>query len=353
MAPVTYVKLLGSRGVSSVCVANDGSPLAMKCVSSNIKIFTLTKKSSWLTKVRQLRTIIDSQNAETIFVHRLKDLGVLVPALIGKPNVKVIGIGHMLLKSSKRDPVHRLLYSRVQTFVTFTEIQKQLLMPKLPLADKTYVTIPMGVDCNYFHPTKRDEAIRKDFGVADDECLVGMVGRFDRQKGQLEFVQALKILNDQNVKFKAVFVGAPTVGESQNNYDLEVLNTVKGTSLESKVIFAGFLPDITKFMASLDIFVLPSYQETFGLVLLEAMASGVTVLATNAGGPPEILGDKEALFDPRSPQSLAKILAKYIGSPELRKSLSEKLLTRVRKVYGDKQFADELARMSATQGAKS
>lgn len=353
MSALTYSKLLGSRKISSLCLTYQDSPLGERCSKEQVPVRLISQKESWLGKVRALRAVIKSQKVRTVFVHRTKDLSILRAALIGLQNVEIIGFAHMLLNVSKRDPWHAILYSRFKKFVTFTKVQKQLLAPKLPLKDEQYEIIHPGVDCQRFHPSKRDQKLRDELGASENDCLIGVVGRFDRQKGQLEFVQALKILDERGLNFRAALVGAPTIGESQNNYNDEVINTVMGTSLEPKVKFVGFLQDTSVLMASLDIFVLPSYQETFGLVVLEAMASGATTLVTNAGGPPEITDEPQALFEPRDPTSLAQTLSTFIQDANLRKKLSKTMRERACLVFDKDRFADDLARLSATQSSKS
>lgn len=351
MSAVNYARLLNANSVDSFCVTVSNSPLAAKANTLGVSVSTLDPKSSWLSKVKALRSIIVSQQVTTVFVHRLKDLQLLYPALLGLNQVDVVGFAHMLLKVSKRDPLHSLLYRRLRTLVAFTSAQKNLLLPRLPLSETKYSVIYPGVDNNRFNPSKRDEQLRQSLNASEQDCLIGVIGRFDRQKGQLEFVQALKILNDKNIPFKAVLVGAPTAGENQNNYDKEIFDFVKANSLESKVEFRGFIEDPSKLMASLDLFVLPSHQETFGLVLLEAMASGTAVIATDAGGPPEIISNSTAMFAPKNPESLAHTLIKFINSPSDRKALGTELRARATSNFNETEFVQSLLKLAvhATQ----
>ncbi len=346
MSAATYARHLNSKSVESLCLTLKDSPLALKSESFGIKILTLNEQLNWLSKVKTVRQFIKSHNITTVFVHRLKDLQLLYPALIGMNEVSVVGFAHMLLNVSKRDPLHKLLYSRLKTLVTFTARQKNLLLPKLPLAESRYSVAYPGVDSQKFHPEKRDENLRLSLNVTRNDCLLGVIGRFDRQKGQLEFVQALKLLHDRNIPFKAVLVGAPTAGENQNDYEKEIFDFVASNGLESKVKFVGFLDDPSKLMASLDIFVLPSYQETFGLVVLEAMASGTAVLATDAGGPPEIIANSSAMFEPRNPQALARTLTHFINSPEERKSLGRELRERACLKFNESHFVHTLIELA-------
>jgi glycosyltransferase involved in cell wall biosynthesis len=88
--------------------------------------------------------------------------------------------------------------------------------------------------------------------------------------------------------------------------------------------FIDHVDDVSDYMANLDIFVMPSYKETFGIVLIEAMSSKTCVVSTNAGGVPEILdfGKSGKLVEPKSVSSLANGLRDLILNPKMRNNLA-------------------------------
>jgi glycosyltransferase involved in cell wall biosynthesis len=99
----------------------------------------------------------------------------------------------------------------------------------------------------------------------------------------------------------------------------------------------------------------PSYFETFGLVIIEAMASGCFVAATNAGGPKEILGIScGLLFEPRSVKAIAEAIEKSIQQPEYRQICVNNALAKTSKYYSaehqDFEFAKVLAKWKSTDG---
>ena len=107
-------------------------------------------------------------------------------------------------------------------------------------------------------------------------------------------------------------------------YYQELLQTIRTHRLESTVFFEGFTTQARAFMACMDIIVMPSIGETFGLTVVEAMRSGVAVIGANDGGIPEIIqhGVNGLLFAPEDDQQLAQRMAYLMNHPAERKNLA-------------------------------
>lgn len=123
-----------------------------------------------------------------------------------------------------------------------------------------------------------------------DGMVVGMAGRINRWKGQKLFVDAAKIVHDKypNVVFQ--IAGDTYVGEDYIKQELK--EYISENELEDTVLLLGQVNNMSKFYSGLDVFVLPSIQpEPFGLVVIEAMEYSIPVIATNHGGPTEIIND--------------------------------------------------------------
>lgn len=261
----------------------------------------------------KLRKIIKEENIGSIFVHHLRDLWVLVPALIGMPEIQIVGFAQMWLRNvNKKDFLHTKLYQRMKHLISLTDLQQEALKQCLPLAEDRYVTIPNSVFMEKYSPKFRDEALRSSLGVKEGEKLIGVIGRLDPLKGQLELVEAFSQVQKNFPNTKLLIVGDETPHEP--GYKDKIIQKVKELDLEKSVILKGFQSNVNEWMASLDIFVMPSYEETFGIVLVEAMASGVPVISTKAGGVPEILNNGELgdLALPKDADSLAVSLNKYL-----------------------------------------
>jgi glycosyltransferase involved in cell wall biosynthesis len=117
--------------------------------------------------------------------------------------------------------------------------------------------------------------------------------------------------------------------------------------LEKQVVFKGFLKEPQKAMQCLDIYILPSRNETFGLVLAEAMRCGVVVMGVIAGGVPEIIDHEQTglLFDGENPTQLAKQIEFLIKNPEERKKLALRGKEKADRDFEDSIHFDKLGKI--------
>ncbi len=147
--------------------------------------------------------------------------------------------------------------------------------------------------------------------------VIGTVGRLDPIKDQLTLLSAFALLRDRSSEggqaLSLVIVGA---GEMRQQLEDFVLRH----GLKSSVTLAGSSDDVAAMMRTFDVFVLPSLNEGISNTILEAMASGLPVLATNAGGNPELVVDgvTGSLFAPGDSEGLAELIRMSIENPEAR-----------------------------------
>jgi glycosyltransferase involved in cell wall biosynthesis len=105
-------------------------------------------------------------------------------------------------------------------------------------------------------------------------------------------------------------------------------------------------PEICDFYAACDAFVFPNDQQTWGLVVLEAMACGCPVLVSRGAGVHEVLthGDDALLFPPRNPQALAEQIEAFVHQPELRRKIAQSGMRLARETYTYDRFADQICK---------
>ncbi len=138
---------------------------------------------------------------------------------------------------------------------------------------------PLGVDTRLFSPLRRDPGLRARLGIADDTCLLVYAGRFSREKNLGALVQAARRLGPA---FHLLLIGAGDVRDAGSQ--VSVLSYER-----SEAALAALL-------SACDLFVHPGAHETFGLVVLEAMACGLPVLGVRAGGVGELVDDEVGLL---------------------------------------------------------
>ena len=158
-----------------------------------------------------------------------------------------------------------------------------------------------GVDTVRFAPRPPSAALRAALGLSIRDRVVVSVGRFVSYKGYEDLLRAAAIVHRQDAGIHWVLVGD---GELRVHLERQA----NALGIQELVHFTGWLDDVREMLALADLFVLPSHGEHFGRVLIEAMAMGKAVVATDAGGVPEIVthGETGWLVPPRQPDRLAE-----------------------------------------------
>jgi glycosyltransferase involved in cell wall biosynthesis len=161
---------------------------------------------------------------------------------------------------------------------------------------------------------------------ADKPWRIGLVGRISPQKGQIEFLEAAKLLAMEFPSARFVICGAPLFGAD------EYFDRVKSLATGLAVEFLGWREDVAAVLAGLDLLVMPSKEEGTPLVLLEAFSAGVPVIAFPAGGIGEVISDRETgfLVPEASGQGLAAQIREVLKSDPL---ILKKTAGRARQVW--------------------
>ena len=225
----------------------------------------------------------------------------------------------------------------VNEIVTNSHAVARDVVRKTLFLKKRVRTVYCGVDAALFRPRKHEESdvLRRELGVGPGVKLVGMIARFEPTKGHRIFLEAAAALKTHSeirfvavggVLFASVF---PFFAECYN--DVMRLRALMG--LEDRVIVLPHRNDIPDVIRSLDVVVCPSLCEGFGLVVLEALQSGVPVVASRAVGALEVVDGKPGVFvcETGNQVSLAE---QIIAALDYRRRQSS--------VLGVRQFADSL-----------
>ena len=122
---------------------------------------------------------------------------------------------------------------------------------------------------------------------------------------------------------------------------------IKDHHLEKHVLLAGFRPDVLSVHKAFDIFVMSSVTEGLGTSLLDAMAAGKPIVATNTGGIPEVVVDGETglLVPPRDHEAMADAIVRLMKEPDLRARMAAAGLARVRKHFSAERMVEQTLRV--------
>jgi len=186
-----------------------------------------------------------------------------------------------------------------------------------------------GVDTDRFRPPSTGREVPPELGSLPSDCVViGSVGRMEPVKDQLTlvkaFIQLLQIVPDGRQRLRLVHIGDGALRGA-------ALSLLEDAGAKELAWLPGVRDDVPALLRALDVFVLPSRAEGISNTVLEAMASGLPVVATDVGGNPELVtqGKTGVLVPPGNPLALADALRKYIDAPELMRQHGEAGYARV------------------------
>jgi glycosyltransferase involved in cell wall biosynthesis len=213
-------------------------------------------------------------------------------------------------------------------------------LPDVVIANSGTTLAELGVD-GYVIPSPVPP-IRDLSRNGERPFTAGMVGRIARWKGQHIFLEAFaRAFPDGDER--AIVVGAPLFGRDDERYERELHALANSLGLESRVIFTGFVEDVPRWLEQFDVLVHASVlPEPFGQVVVEGMAAGLPVVASNAGGPAEIVEDgvQGFLISPGDIDALSEVLAHLEREPGLRAQTGERGQERARQFRPEVVAAD-------------
>lgn len=190
--------------------------------------------------------------------------------------------------------------------------------------DVPHVVIRHGIDASRFGPASDRAGLRKQLGLDAGALLVGCYGRIRAQKGTGDFVDAMIRLMRDRPAVQTIAMGG-SVGHT--GYVRELETRIKGAGLADRLRILPEAPvgTMPNWYAALDLYVAPQRWEGFGLTVLEAMASGVPVVATRVGAFEELVADGTtgALVPPNDVPKLAAAIAPYLDDPDLRSKAAQ------------------------------
>lgn len=212
---------------------------------------------------------------------------------------------------------NRFAVRKTQGVVTVSQERREHYIQANGVDPQKVICIPNGIDVQRFVPDQKSRAeVRRSLGIADDEVVCGAIGHFGHEKGIDLVVQAFTKLvrEDPERKIRLLVVGNGTAEQAGR------LKTLAGGIPVGRVNFLGFRRDIEACIRAFDLFVHAPHSEAFGLVVAEAMAVGLPVVATRAGGIPEIVvdGTTGQLVPVGDVSALSQAMDELIEEPDLR-----------------------------------
>lgn len=305
-----------ARGHDVLMYAPEESPLFKKASDAGLVCFHIThqrKYYAWSAAISLARSLKKEQVSH-VFIRDNRDMSMMatVKAILGKAIVTAYFM-EMQLGVKKTGILHSIRFNYLDYwFCPLPFLEKQVHEWTGINPSKIHL-VPSGIDRSAIKRIAKDVA-RTQLDLPLHGFTFGLVGRFDVQKGQLLVLEALQ--RCENAAINLVFLGEPTRNET--NHVMEKMETfITEHHLADRVFIRPFMQEVGVFYSALDALIMATKAETFGMVTLEAIAHGIPVLGSNAGGTPDLLNQEAfgRLFEPLNAKDLALQMNKMVSNP--------------------------------------
>jgi glycosyltransferase involved in cell wall biosynthesis len=235
-----------------------------------------------------------------------------------------------------------LLQHRTDTMIASSQAVRQSFIQR-GIQPAKIAVIYNSVDLARFDVVDREvarRATRQAFGWDGSHFVVGTVARLERIKGLDHLIEAAETIAEAIPQARFL-----VVGDGPQREDL--LSQVHHLGLGERFVFAGLRSDIPQILPALDLFVLPSLSEALGIAAIEALASGVPVVASRVGGVPEVVihGETGLLVPPGDAGQLAQAVSRVAANPAEARRWADCGRKRVRLMFDVNRLADAQAEL--------
>jgi glycosyltransferase involved in cell wall biosynthesis len=223
---------------------------------------------------------------------------------------------------------------------------QSMLAAGLPPRRVYHVLNALDLTSSRWDPATDGSGVRAELGIRPDAPVIGIVSRLFLWKGHTYLVNAMRQVADEVPEARLLIVGDDDLRAHPGgtSYRAELGALVESLGLQEQVIFTPFRTDVPQVMAAFDVFAMPTWDEPFGMVFVEAMAMKRPVVAWARGGPLEIIADGETGFLPESGDvdGLARALLRLIRDPDLRRRMGEAGRRRAEQRFNPQRMCQDM-----------
>jgi glycosyltransferase involved in cell wall biosynthesis len=332
------------RGHKVHLLCRQDSKLEKEALRNNIEIISLPAKSA-IKSIIRTKKIIEAEKYEIIHTHLSHDLWILVPALkLSGSNSKLFLTRHMGSGISKKDIFHKYLYNRVNRIFAISNYVKQNVLKTCPVNNDKVSVLHPAINVNDYAPESFNrKKLREALGIDNESIIIGIASRISPGKGYEEFLEAAKILKSE-FPDEIYFLAAGGKSRGEEEYFNNIMRLTHELGLDNAVKYIGFRENIAEVLSIMDIFVFPSHEESFGVLLLEAMAARLPSVASNNAGIPDIVinGETGILIPPKDAVRLADAVKRLIVDKDLRTKLGREARKRAEGIFNINDALDKL-----------
>ncbi len=338
---------LAGRGHEVHAALAPRSPLARELTAlPHENIVTLRLRNALdIKSALELASYVRRHRIEIVHAHMARDYTLASLAARRADGARLVITRHVLFPLHQ---LHAITLQRVARVIAVSQSVAQMLSAQALFPAHKISVVANGIYLRSFDRTRqgfsRDDFCRRT-GVAPERLLVGSIGEIKPLKGHEEFLRAASIIARQRPDVDFIIAGQDTSRTGEHRAQVEHLIAELG--LLDRVHLTGWLDDVAPLLCSLDLFISASHMESFGLTIVEAMASGAPVVATATDGAREIIEDDETgvLVPIGDALALAEAINALLEDADRRRRISARAREVARARFSLDQMVDATERI--------
>ena len=331
---IPHIEMLLDNGYEVDCACSIDKPVDKELQNKGVKIFEVpfSRNPLGIGNIKAFMRLMELQrinNYDIVHVHT--PIAAIYGRLLklGYSNLKTIYTAHgyhFLKGGSKLSwliyyPIEKIMAKFTDVIININkedfEITKEKLKPR-----SSYFLNGVGLDLSKYKKLSKDEILekKKELGINDNDFVVLMIAELNKNKNHIQLINAIEILKEKYSNIKAL-----CIGDGQNK---EILNElIISKNLQNDIFMLGYREDVNKLINISDIGILMSYREGLPRNIMEFMASGRKVIATNIRGCRDILCNETigTLVNVGDYEETAKAIEKYYLSRDRRFNISDEI----------------------------
>lgn len=311
------VEGLQKRGIENLLVVPEGSDVQDQAISRGLPIHPLPMAGEAdLLFPRRFRSLIHEMAPDLVHLHSRRGADIL-----GGLGARWAGVPAVLTRRVDNPEPSWLVGAKYRLFdriITISEAIRDVLIGE-GLDPDGIRCVHSALDASPYQTPCRRDAFLEEFGFSPENQVVGLAAQFIPRKGHDLLLQAIPaILRDHPETRFLLFGKGPLWGD--------ISRTVAAAKLEEKVGLPGFREDLPSLLPCLNALVHPATMEGLGIIILQAAAAGLPVVASSAGGIPEAVvhGETGLLVPPGDSEALARALSSILADPDRARSMGER-----------------------------
>lgn len=337
---------LAARRHEVYAVVRPNSPLLSELKLPGENVITLPLRNALDARsASALAKLVAVRKIQIVHAHMARDYPLAAYAVRRNPGARLIVTRHVLFPLNR---LHKMTLGYVSRLIAVSHAVARELKSQALIAPEKITVIQNGIDLKRIADARsrfdREEFCQR-WDLPVESALVGSIGTLTVLKGHEDFLQAAAKLRDSTPS--AFFIVSGTESAATKHYRQRLERLIQQLGLADRVRLLGRMDDISKLYCALAVFVSASHSESFGLAIVEAMAAGAAVVATDTEGAKEILRDGSTgiLVPIGGIGHISQTVSELLMHPEKRKELTANARTDVQQRFSLERMVAETEKL--------